>query len=230
MTTLHEFCAGKFGEKKVRLNDPVMQEHLHSVMRSAISAGEAKLYSDIAREKRVVALSDELWITLNKLLRTKRANLETLGHALIWSARERVREKEVGRVEDVVKGYLQSKRGGAELVRVEWSDEVCEMIYEWFCKKKELLGARNQLGSRVKSVKKSVNGWVAALKKMAFQGFSVGEDEIIKAFRKVEEQNRAKKRKREEEKVNAKKVKKEGNGGGKETKKADGGGEVIELD
>eukprot|EP00178_Gracilaria_changii_P015691 TRINITY_DN43_c0_g1_i1.p1 TRINITY_DN43_c0_g1~~TRINITY_DN43_c0_g1_i1.p1 ORF type:complete len:547 (-),score=122.98 TRINITY_DN43_c0_g1_i1:1003-2643(-) len=240
LKALQHFCAMKFSDKKPKLNDPVMQEHLHALLRAAISAGEAKLFSDIVREKRVVALSDELWTTVNKCLRTKRASLETLGHALIWSAREKLREKEVTKVEEVLKGYLQAKRGGAEVVRVEWSDELREMLFEWFTKKKELLAARNQLGSRVKTVKKSVNGWVASLKKSAFQGFSVAEEEIVRAFRAVEEKNKAKKRKREEERVLLKKTKKERadkegvprgeNGSAARGSGTVANGEVIELD
>lgn len=199
---LATLCQTEFGDKKPKLSDPKVQEQLDVMFRAAIAAGVGKLFSDIAKDRRVVALADEVWNRLS-FLRVKRANLETLGHALIWSAKEKGALGMVDKTENELEKFMGDRRGlagGTEgaLMAVVFDNEVDTRIYEWYRAKSELQLAKNQLGSRVKSVKKCVGGWVVGLKKTAFRGWSVAEGEIVEAFRRVEEVKMAQEKLRRE--------------------------------
>lgn len=196
---LAHLCQEEFGDKKPKLNDPKVQDQLHVVFKTAIAGGTGRLFSDIGKDKRVVALAEEVWVRLSRFLRTKRANLETLGHALLWSAKEKRAVENVLRLESDLDRRMRERRGdGREVRAVTWNEDVDVAVYEWYQAKSELQNAKNQLGSRVKSVKKCVAQWVAGLKKVAFHGWNVTEGEIIEAFRRVEETRKEAERVRKE--------------------------------
>lgn len=199
---LSTLCTVKFGDRKPRLNDPRIQEQLHQVFCAAITSGTARLISDIAKDRRV-SLSDDVWSRVS-FLRTKRANLETLGHALVWNAREKVALQMVENAATRLQLLLQKRCDAAMLGdgarAMEWDLGADEAIYEWYKAKAEVLVAKNQLGSRVKQVKKSMVTWVGGLRKQVFDGWSVSETEICDAIRRQEEKAASERRERGEKK------------------------------
>lgn len=219
ITTLAELCRTEFGEKKPKIQDPKVQDQLAVIFREALAAGVARLYSDIAKDKRIVQLSDDIWIRLSRFLRTKRATLEALGHALHWRSREIEAKQRVEASEQAIDtvvgaqrtGWVPADTGQSSPERpVEWTSALGECMYEWYSARSELQTSKNQLGARVRSVKKSLPMWVSALKARSFSGFTVTEQEIIDAFRRIEDERAAKERqKRELERLERKRKKEE---------------------
>lgn len=206
---LSELCAAKFGDKKPKLDDPRVQEQLDRMFRVAIDAGVARLYSDIQKDKRVVTLNDEVWKPVAQFLRAKRLNLEMLGHALWWSAKEKDAKAAVDAAEARLSTSLVEKRPkdtpADAIIALEWSDALDQIVHDWYKAKTGYLEAKNQLASRFKSVKKSIDGWVTSLNKQVFTGWKVAETDISSAIRRIDEkiaaerkQRNDRKRKREE--------------------------------
>lgn len=219
ITTLAELCRTEFGEKKPKIQDPKVQDQLAVVFREALAAGVARLFSDIAKDKRIVQLSDDVWVRLSRFLRTKRATLETLGHALHWRAREIDAKRRVEAAEQAIDTVVEAQRAGwmaadsgqnAPERLMEWTRSLDECMYEWYSARSEFQTSKNQLGVRVRSIKKALPTWVSALKTRSFSGFTMSEQEIIDAFRRIEDERAAKERlKRELERLERKRKKEE---------------------
>lgn len=200
---LRTLCTERFGDKKPKNDDPPLQQQLNRFFRTAINTGSARLYSDVKKDKRVVALADEIWAIISPILRMKRANLETLGHALIWSDREKAAKSAVDFAESAISSLLTERRGGVpvdSVVPLEWDKSLDELIFNWYKARTELLDAKNQLGSRHKTIKKSLPVWVASFKKQALTGWSVAEADIIDAINRMEDQEGALRREKLEKK------------------------------
>lgn len=217
---LEQLCRDEFGDKKPKMGDAKVQDQLSVFFREALKSGVARLFSDIAKDRRVVALNDEVWIRLSKFIRTKRATIETLGHALHWRNKEIEAKGRVTVTEGRVDALLEKQRetwpartAGEQQPPdhpVGWSRELDERLFDWYRARSDLQNAKNQLGARVRSIKKSVPTWVNALKNRAFAGFAVGEQEVIDSFRRIEEERAALERqKREAERAERKRKKEE---------------------
>lgn len=120
ISKLSALCESKFGDRKPKLDDLRVQEQLNRLFGCAIDLGFARLFSDIAKDKRIVRLNDEVWKSLSKFVRAKRLSVETLGHALIWSSRERNAKSCVDECDAKLKTKLLSRNSNDKVVN--WSD------------------------------------------------------------------------------------------------------------
>lgn len=209
----------EFGDKKPKIQDPKVQDQLAVIFREALACGVAKLFSDIQKDKRIIQLSEELWNRLSRFMRTKRSTLETLGHALHWRSKEIEAQKRVETTEQSLELILEAQRSAWMNVdsaetkvghKVEWTRTVDEAMYDWYQARSHLQMAKNQLGSRSRSVKKSAPAWVSSLKLKSFTGFTVSEQEITDSYRRIEEERAAKERqKRDLERLERKRKREE---------------------
>eukprot|EP00177_Eucheuma_denticulatum_P000932 GFKZ01001694.1.p1 GENE.GFKZ01001694.1~~GFKZ01001694.1.p1 ORF type:complete len:919 (+),score=172.97 GFKZ01001694.1:117-2873(+) len=222
ITKLATLCQTEFGDKKPKLQDSRIQQQLAVLFREAMSAGVARLFSDIAKDKRTLHVSDDVWVRLSRFLRTKRSTLEALGHALHWQSKENDAKRRVEQAERAVDAVMEAQRAalmvddgaaasGTELRGgVQWTRGLDEVMFEWYSAKGELQTAKNQLGARIRSIKKAFPGWIAALKSRSFGGFVVTEQELVDSVRRIEEETAAKERqKREMERMERKRRKEE---------------------
>lgn len=97
----------------------------------------------------MVSISDVFWARVSVLQLKKRANLETLRHAVIWSAREK---KAMSKVE-VSEGKLwnlpeerREKFSGDVMMPSGWYYQVDTLIYDWYKSKPDLLVATDEIG------------------------------------------------------------------------------------
>lgn len=215
---LAKVCQEEFGDKKPKLNDPKVQDQLHIVFKTAMEGGVARLFSDIAKDKRIVSLSDDVWVRLSRFLRTKRPNLEQLGHALVWSAREKSAKGRVAKTEGIVDAFMKERLKDAldhpddpsKGKFMEWTDEADGKLHDWYRARCDLQNAKNQLGSRVKSIKKAMPAWVAAIRAKSFVGFAASEQDIMDSYRRVEDARQVQeRRKRDAERLERKRRKEE---------------------
>lgn len=195
---------GLFGDKKPVLTDGTLQDALQRLFQTARAHGAARLYSDIAKENRRLAIADEVWAALRPL-RTTRQHLETLGHALHWDAQEQAAEARVGAAETALVTLVVGKIAmNAE--KPFACSAVHEALVQWYDERALLQGAKNQLAARGRGrpLKKAVTGWAAALVKVHFPGLKkISEQTVLDALKdaqeaRKEEERDAKRRKREE--------------------------------
>lgn len=199
---LQSLCIERFGDKKPKLDDLPLQQQLNHLFRVLIDAGSAKLHSEIKKDKRLVALDDNVWTALSSFLRTKRASLEAMGHALIWSDREKTAMGAVDAAENAILSFASEHQRlvPAETVTIECTGPIVDLIYKWYIAKTELLDAKNQLASRFKTAKKSLPAWVSSLKKQVLAKCSTTEADILSMIRLMEDRKAAQRRENVERK------------------------------
>lgn len=193
---LQALCNERFGDKKPKLDDLPLQQQLNNFFLAAINVGSAKLHSEIKKDKRLVALDDNVWSVLSPFLRTKRASLEAMGHALIWSDREKLKASAANAAERTIASYVNDRRNPAStgVVALECTGPMEDLVFDWYTARTELLEAKNQLASRYKTVKKSLPGWALSLKRQALMECSITETDIIAMVRRVEDRRAAQRR------------------------------------
>lgn len=221
ISALQALCTELFGEKKPDLNDLEVQSRLYTLFKEAMAHNAARLHSDVAKDNRRVALSDELWGVLSKFLRTTRGRLERLGHALHWSEAEKVAQTRVENAEkDVVESIRAAVKKDNEVTnsnnnniagRVEWTPELDVKMFAWYRARCDLQEAKNQLGARPKSAKKAMVAWVQALHRTQLSNLNIMDQEIIDSFRRVEDERNAMERKRKEQEREARRRKRDEN-------------------
>lgn len=203
---LRQLCVELFDGRKPRLDRSEVQAALHEVFTSARNAGVAKLHSDIGQDNRRIAIDDAVWSELSTFLRTTRAHLEPLGHALHWSEEsERAKERAEEKLERL-RTVAQEMKG-----RIIWGEFLEDAVLDWYEGRVDVLKARNQLSSRSNKVAKMLGKWITSMKADVFGDVEIVDKDIGEAITRAEGRKKAKikrekdERKKEKEKEKARK-------------------------